>query len=93
MQQHEFIFMAKNLKVTNVTQDDSGNTIVNLRPKISIVHNYKKNNSMKISFAETNDTFVIPSKNDLEEIYRLHLTNENLEHILIEYCKTHLKKT
>lgn len=92
MQQHEFIFMARNLKVTDVKQDDSGNTFIGLRPKISITHNYKKNNSVMISFEETGDKFLVPTKQDLEEIYRLHLTNENLEHILLEHCNAHLKK-
>lgn len=92
MQQHEFIWMAKNLKVTDVTQDETGNTVINLRPQIQLTHNYKKKNQMQIVFTEDQSRFLIPSKSDLEEIFRLHLSNVNVEQILRKHCEDNFEK-
>lgn len=92
MQQHEFIWMAKNLKVDNVTQDESGNTIVKLRPHIVFMHNYKKKNQMMIMFSEDKATYIIPSKVEMEEIYEMHLTNPDVEQLLRKYCEENLEK-
>ena len=91
MEQQEFIWMAKNLKVVDVIQDEIGNTIIQLRPQVQLVHNYKKSNLMTVKFVEDQMMFIVPSRKELEEIYRLHLENENLIQLLREYCELHLK--
>lgn len=92
MQQHEFIWMAKNLKVNNVTQNENGTTTINLRPQIQITHNYKKKNQMLIIFTEDQVRYLISTKVELQEIYRLHLSNVDLENVLRHYCEDWLKK-
>lgn len=92
MDQIKFIVMANNIYPEGeVKQDPNGITIVNLRPQIQITHNYKKKNEMKIIFNDTNDEYLISSKNELEEIYGLHLANKDVIQILHEYCKNNLK--
>lgn len=92
MDQIKFIVMANNVYPEGeVKQDPNGITIVNLRPQIQITHNYKRKNEMKIIFNDTNDEYLISSKNELEEIYGLHLANKDVIQILHEYCKNNLK--
>lgn len=92
MDQIKFIVMANNVYPEGeVKQDPNGITIVNLRPQIQITHNYKKKNEMKIIFNDTNDEYLVSSKNELEEIYGLHLANKDVIQILHEYCKNNLK--
>ena len=92
MQQHEFIWLGNNMKVGRVGQDTVGNTIVDLRPQIQITHNYKKKNLMLITFSDDGLTFIIPSKSQLEDIYRMHLSNVHLGEILRKYCEDNLQK-
>ena len=92
MYEPEFIWMAKSLKVTDITQDGSGKTIINLRPQIQIIHNYKKKNQMILTFTEDQTRYLVPSKLELQEIYRLHLSNVDLEHVLRKYCEEKLQK-
>jgi hypothetical protein len=93
MNQPEFIWMAKNLKVTDVKQDETGNTIINLRPQIQLTHSYKKKNQMQIIFTEDQARYLISTKVELQEIYRLHLSNVDLENVLRHYCEDWLKKS
>lgn len=92
MQQHEFIYITQTIRMMNIHQDPTGKTIVQLRPQIQIIHNSKKKNQMQIIFTEDQARFLIPSKKELEEIYRLHLENVNLSQILREYCEKNLQK-
>ena len=84
--------MANNVKVEKVFQDEIGNAIVQLRPQIQLVHNYKKKNLMTIRFIEDQTIFMIPSRKELEEIYRMHMENSDLTVILRDYCEKHLEK-
>lgn len=94
MDQVKFMMMANNMQPEgSVTQDENGHVIVELRNnQIVITHNYKKHNEMKISFHDNNDTYIIPSQKELEEIYRLHLANKDVVSILHDYCNMNLKK-
>jgi hypothetical protein len=85
MKQPEFLFIAHNLKVSGVVQSDP-ETIVNLRPGIIIKHNYRKKDLMTITFTDGNNSYIIPSRKELEEIYRLHLGNADLLQLLQEWC-------
>lgn len=92
MEQHEFIWMANNMGIGIVTQDESGHTEANLRPNIYITHDYNGNNLMLLTFKETREFYKINTKDELEEIFRLHLTNENLEVPLRAYATESLKQ-
>jgi hypothetical protein len=92
MEQHEFIWMANNMGIGIVTQDESGHTEANLRPNIYITHDYNGNNLMLLTFKETREFYKIKTKDELEEIFRLHLTNENLEVPLRAYATESLKQ-
>lgn len=92
MKQHEFIWMTNNVHASNVVQDDSGNTAVTLRKNILLVHNYKKKDQMSIILVDTNSQFLIPSKKELESIFRLHLENKDLNEIIVKYCTENLSK-
>ena len=92
MEQHEFIWLANNMQIETVRQDEIGHTEVELRPHIKITHDYNSHNLMLLSFTETRDFYKIPSKDALEDIFRLHLTNENLEMPLHEYADANLTR-
>lgn len=92
MEQHEFIWMANNMGIGLVVQDETGHTEANLRPQICITHDYNGNNLMLLTFKETREFFKIKTKEELENIFRLHLTNENLETPLREYATENLQQ-
>lgn len=91
MEQHDFIWMGKKLMVP-VTQDETGNTIITLRPQIQLTHNYKKKNLTQVVFTEDQSRYTIGSKLELELIIGLHLSNDNLDQKLREFCESHLEK-
>lgn len=91
MQQHKFIWLANNLKFGNVTQDQSGNTTVELRSQIQLIHSYKKKNQIAIVFTEDQARFLIPSEDQLKDIVHIH-TNNGSEHAIREYCINNLEK-
>ena len=70
MEQHEFIWMANNMGIGIVTQDESGHTEANLRPNIYITHDYNGNNLMLLTFKETREFYKIKTKDELEEIFK-----------------------
>lgn len=87
MTQPEFIWLSSNiLPKIGVEQKPSGETIVGLRPQINIIHDFKKGNRLTIVFLDDGATFLIPSKEELEEIYAMHLANTNLVQVLRKYC-------
>ena len=85
MEQQKFIFLSNNVQADHVTQDEDGNTIVGLREGVKVAHNYK-HNEMKITFEENDTSFLIPSREELEAVYRIHLENVNLQP-LYNYCE------
>lgn len=92
MKQHEFIWMANNVRAGKAVQDASGNTAITIRPNIMVVHNYKKRDQMTLVFVEDNSQYLIPTKKELEEIFRIHLENQNINEILLRYCTEKLTK-
>lgn len=92
MKQHEFIWMANNVHAGKAVQDESGNTAITLRPTIMVVHNYKKRDQMTLVFVEDQSQYIIPTKKELEEIFRIHLENQNINEILRRYCTEKLTK-
>lgn len=91
MEQHDFIWMGKKLMVP-VTQDETGNTIIALRPQIQLTHNYKKKNLTQIIFTEDQTRFIISNKSELNAIIELHLKNNHLEQVLRKFCEDNFQK-
>jgi hypothetical protein len=91
MQQHEFIWVARSQKINDVKQDETGNTIVNLRPQVQIIHNYKKKNHMQIVFTEDQFRFLILSTGTLKEIYNINATADS-QSVLRKYCEDNLER-
>jgi len=91
MEQHEFIWMGKKLGVP-VSQDETGNTVMSLRPQIQLTHNYKKKNFTQIVFTEDQTRFTVSNKSEVESIVGLHIANEHLEQVLRKYCDENLQK-
>ena len=86
MEQPKFIWVARNMKVGNVTQGPNGETTVEVRPNINIVHEYRRKNRMTMHLVERDEKYIIPSERELEHIYRLHLEHEDVMTPLMEYC-------
>ena len=91
MQQFEFIYMAKTLKVQEVLQGDP-EIIVKLKDGILVKHNHQKNNAMYIEMKDAGKSYLIPSKKELEDIYRIYLENESFTQLLYEYLEEKLEK-
>lgn len=91
MKQMEFLWMSNNIQPEEVIQGENGDVIVNLRKGIQVIHNYKRGNKMTVRFTEDQTSFVIPSKKELEDIYRMHLGNTNLINELRKYCDDNLQ--
>jgi hypothetical protein len=92
MNQIKFIWLSKNIPGVSVSQDPDGVTIVNLRPLIDITHDSNKRDKIEIIFKDDNTKYTIPNKKSLEEIYRMHLENEEVMLLLHQYCDTHLAR-
>lgn len=89
MDQMKFIFMSKKVEPESVTDDGNGKVIVNLRKGVELTHDYKKGNRMEIHF-EGDRWYEIPSENELEILYRMHLANTNFIQPAIKYCDDNL---
>jgi hypothetical protein len=83
--------MAKNMQVKNIQQGDP-EVIVTLKEGIDIKHNYKKKDQITIELKESGETYLLSTKKDLEEIYRIHLSNTNSTQVLYEWCMKSLNK-
>ena len=93
MTQQKFMWITNQVSpVGKITQGTNGTVSVDLRDNINIVHNYKKNNSVVLTFKDDQKKYLITSDHDLEEIYKLHLTHPNVEVVLRKYCSDHLKE-
>lgn len=92
MKQQEFLWMSNNIQPEGVIQGNNGDVIVNLRNGIQVIHNYIRGNKMTIRFTEDQVSFLIPSKKELEDIYRMHLGNTNLINELRKYCDDTLQQ-
>ena len=92
MKQHEFIYLSRNM-TNQVRQDLIGNVIVDLNQMVEITHNYKKKDLMTLTMKEDQSKYTIPSRSDLEEIYKIQVSEENPIQLIREYCEKNLKKT
>lgn len=85
MKQHEFVWMARNVKLKPVMKDD-GITEVEVRPNIKIIHNCKKRDEMMVVFEDLDEEYLVPNKTELEKVYKLHLMQEHIGEALRQYC-------
>lgn len=92
MEQMKFIFMSNKMNPISVSDDGNGKIIVELRKGVQVIHNYKKNNRMEIVFTDSQDHYEIPSQNELESLYQIHLGNTNFIAPATEYCENNLRK-
>lgn len=93
MDQAKFLWLTKTIHPKGpVTQGPNGISTVELRPGITISHNYKKNNQVKITFTDTNISYIVDDHNDLQDIVLLHLNNEECAEQIRQYCETNFKK-
>lgn len=91
--QIKFIEMANNMKPAGgINQTDDGNTVVQLRDNIQIIHNYKRRNEISILFQDTNERYIIPDQKELEFIYRTHLGEQDILQKLHQHAEETYKK-
>lgn len=89
MQQHDFIWVAKNHNMPNVVQDSIGNTKVVIRDNIELTHNYKTK-MMTLIFLEDGSHYSLPDKRYLVDIFEMANNNEHLTYILKDYATKNL---
>lgn len=92
LNQQKFLWITRNVDVKNISQTSNDMIIVNLRDNIQITHCWKKNDRMEVIISDDQSHYIIPDQQHLEEIYRLHLSEENLTSVLKEYCDNNLEK-
>lgn len=93
MDQIKFIYTSKQIKPAGeVTDDGNGGVAVLLRPGVVVTHKYKRNNQMTITFTEDESEYIIGTDKELEEIYRMHLSNVNFIQPARKYCDDHLQR-
>ena len=89
----KFVWISNNIPGTlGVMMDPDGITTVALRPKIDITHNSNKRNKMEIIFKDDDSKFIIPDQKILEEIYRMHMQNDEVMLLLHQYCDKNLSR-
>lgn len=72
-----------------LSQNVSGLASVYLNEFIQITHEYKKNDKMLINIYEK--TYQIEDRNQLQEIFTLYLTNDDVVDPISKWCDEHLK--
>lgn len=92
MTQVKFLWTSKNVPDVKVEQKDNGMTIVTLRKNIMISHNSNKRDKMQISFIKEKVSYLIPDQRALEEIYKMHMENEEVNLLLMQYCVKNFAK-
>ena len=92
MTQVKFLWTSKNVPDVKVEQKDNGMTIVTLRKNIMISHNSNKRDKMQISFIKEKVSYLIPDQRALEEIYKMHMENEEVNLLLMQYCQKNFAK-
>lgn len=92
MTQVKFLWTSKNVPDVKVEQKDNGMTIVTLRKNIMISHNSNKRDKMQISFIKEKVSYLIPDQRALEEIYKMHMENEEVNLLLMQYCANNFAK-
>jgi hypothetical protein len=83
--------MAKSVKAESIKQEDP-ETIITLKDGIYLKHNYKKKDQITIELKEFGETYLVSTKKELEEIYRIYLTNTNFVQLLCEWANKNLNK-
>lgn len=91
MNQVKFIWLSKNIPNTlGVDMGPDGITTMKLRKLIDITHNSNKRDRVEILFKDDNSKYVINDQRTLEEIYRMHMSNEEVMLLLHQYCESNL---
>ena len=94
MKQIEFIWALNRGAVQTILQSEteSDGVIGKIRPTIELAHYFTRNDLTTIHFLEGDDTYEIETKDQLQEICTIHMTNESAESLIREYCEKNLKK-
>lgn len=91
MNQIKFIWLSNNIpNIVGINMDPNGITTVSLRELIDIIHNSKKMDKIEILFKDDNTKYEIPDQKTLEEIYDMHISNEEVMLLLHQYCSKNL---
>ena len=91
MTQIKFLWLSKNIPgISGVEQGPDGITTVKVRPLIDITHDSNKRDKVEILFKDDNTKYVIPDQKTLEEIYRMHIKNDEVMLLLHQYCEANL---
>lgn len=85
--QPKFIQLATAAEPMNITDNGAGVISVILRTGVVVTHNYKKGNQVAITFTEDGTTYEIETQQQLEDIFAIHMTNQNLIQPARNYCK------
>lgn len=93
MNQMEFIYMSNLAEPKcGVNQTENGVTECHLRDGILITHDYKRRDLMLLYMEEFKVTFIIPSRLELQEIFRMHSDMDYITMPLYEYALKTLKE-
>ena len=94
MEQVEFMWILNRGAVQSILQSatESDGVVGKIRPTIELTHHSTRNNLTTIHFLEGDDTYEIETKDQLQEICTIHMTNESAESLIREYCEKNLKK-
>lgn len=93
MEQIKFILLSNTIRSFGGTiQSVNGVVECRLRNGIKTSHNYHKNNLMLLIFEDTDEAFIIPSENELKNIYNMHIQYKDLMEPLHEYALKTFKK-
>ena len=94
MNQIKFLWLSKNIPgILGVEQLPDGVAVTKLRNKIDIIHNSGKRNRIDIVFHDDGTSYVISDQKTLEEIYRMHMENEEIMLLLHQYCEKNLARS
>lgn len=93
MTQIKFLWLSNNIpNKIGVEQTEDGMVIVKLRPKIDITHNFKKRDRVEIILKDDNSRFIIPDDESLQEVYTMHVMNEEVMLLMHQYCESHFTR-
>lgn len=93
MNQMDFIYMANLAKPEEgIIQTENGTTECHLRKNIIITHDYLKRDLIILTLLEDGSKYIIPSKLELQIIFKMHTEYKYLNQALKEYAVKNLKE-
>lgn len=92
MEQIEFMWCLKKFLIPNILQNEKGLVTAKLLPDVLLTHDYKKKNKIEVIFTETQDRFLISSKEELNELCKIYSNNPNISDPIKKYCVSKLNK-